>query len=107
MLRGRFTKTGPVQPFLTGVTVACKVDLVTSRSPFFSKGGELERTIKGSCSITFSLGVDEDYKLSSENCLTLEAGARSGVMCWWWAAIIFSPGLFATENTSLTLVGFY
>lgn len=36
MLRGIFTETGPVQAFLTRVTAARKVDLLTSRSLFFS-----------------------------------------------------------------------
>lgn len=74
---------------------------------FLSKGVELERIIKGSCRVTFSLGMDEEYKLSFENCLTLEAGGRSGVMCCWWAAVIFSPGLFATDNTGPYPRGFF
>lgn len=58
MLRGIVTTSGP---FLAKVTVVFKMTLVTSRSPFFSKGGELERRGKGSCRVTFSLGMDKKY----------------------------------------------
>lgn len=113
-VRSIFTRTGPVQPFLTRglgffLVVFCLFVVVVCFVVFFSfsKGVDLETIIKGSCGVTFSLATDEVYKLSSENCLTLEASARSGLTCCRRAAGIFSPGLFATEKTGLTLVGFY
>lgn len=54
--------------------------LLWTCSWFSSKDLELERTIKGSCWVTFPLGMDEENKLGSENCLAVMAGVGSGAL---------------------------